>query len=164
MAARLCFATFYLRDIFFGVPVEDVQEVLQFHEVTPVPLACAFLPGVINLRGQILTAMDLKMRLGLTEEAFSGGGMHVVIRCNDGLVSLLVDKIGEVLEIDGELCEIPPKTLKPGVHEVTTLVCKLEEKLLLILDTGKLMQSTGNKALGNGADLLQTPVDAASFN
>jgi len=153
-----------LQDIFFGVPVEDVQEVLEFHEVTPVPLACAFLPGVINLRGQILTAMDLKMRLGLTEKAISGAGMNVVIRSNDGLVSLLVDRIGDVLEIDGELCEIPPETLKPGVREVTTLVCKLDEKLLLILDTGKLLQSIGSKASGDGADLLQTPGAAASFS
>lgn len=147
MAAKSRMATFYLQDIFFGVPVECVQEVLEHQQVTPVPLAPPSLPGIINLRGEILTAVDLNQRLQLGSNSASPFPMNVVLRTADGLVSLLVDRIGDVLEINSDLCEAPPETLLPAVREVTSRVCKLEAQLLLVLMTDKLVQLEHPKTL-----------------
>jgi len=123
MAANHRYSTFYLNNICFGVPVERVQEVMDFQEITPVPLAPTALPGIINLRGQILTTIDLKSRLNLSEHDAGEKPMMMVVRTSAGPINLVVDKIGPVLDVDVELFERPTETLKPAVHEVTTHVC-----------------------------------------
>jgi purine-binding chemotaxis protein CheW len=134
------YATFFLNDVCFGVAIEGVQEVLEYHDITPVPLSSAVLPGIINLRGKILTTIDLKSRLELGGGQTSERPMMMVVRTNEGPMNLVVDKIGAVLDVDTGLFEKPTETLKPGVRAVTTHVCKLEEKLLLVLDTEKIIQ------------------------
>jgi len=140
MAANQKYATFYLNGICFGVPIEKVQEVLEFQEITTVPLSPAVLPGIINLRGQILTTIDLKTRLELAESESQGPSMMIVVRTNEGPMNLVVDKIGSVRDVDPEQFEKPTETLKPGVRAVTTHVCKLNEHLLLVLDTEKIIE------------------------
>jgi len=140
MSASQRFSTFFLNGICFGVHVEKVQEVLEFQQITPVPLSPPVLPGIINLRGQILTTIDLKIRLGLSSAESNGSQMMMVIRSSDGPMNLLVDKIGSVLDVDPDLFEKPTETLKPGVRAVTSEVCKLENQLLLVLDTEKVVQ------------------------
>lgn len=120
--------------------VEKVQEVLEFQDVTPIPLSPPVLPGIINLRGQILTTIDLKTRLGISTAEANGQQMMMVIRTSEGPMNLLVDKIGAVLDVDPDLFEKPTETLKPGVRAVTTHVCKLDNQLLLVLDTEKVIQ------------------------
>ena len=134
------FATFFLNGICFGVAVEKVQEVLEYHEITPVPLSAAVLPGIINLRGQILTTIDLKARLELSASENSERPMMMVVRTSEGPMNLVVDKIGGVLDVDAGLFEKPTDTLKTAVREVTTHVCKLEKNLLLVLDTEKVIR------------------------
>jgi len=140
MAANQRYATFFLNGICFGVAIEGVQEVLEYHEITPVPLSSAVLPGIINLRGQILTTIDLKARLELTASESSERPMMMVVRTSEGPMNLVVDKIGSVLDVDTDLFEKPTETLKPGVRAVTSHVCKLEKQLLLVLDTEKVIQ------------------------
>ncbi len=151
MATSHKYATFYLNGICFGVPIEKVQEVLEFQEITPVPLSPPVLPGIINLRGQILTAIDLKTRLDLSENSSKEQPMMIVVRTGEGPMNLIVDKIGSVLDVDAAQFEKPTETLKPGVRAVTTHVCKLEGRLLLVLDTEKISQIpkqvTGTKPL-----------------
>jgi len=114
--------------------------VLEFQDVTPIPLSPPVLPGIINLRGQILTTIDLKTRLGISTAEANGQQMMMVIRTSEGPMNLLVDKIGAVLDVDPDLFEKPTETLKPGVRAVTTHVCKLDNQLLLVLDTEKVIQ------------------------
>lgn len=140
MATNQRYATFYLNGICFGVPIEKIQEVLEFQEITPVPLSPPVLPGIINLRGQILTTIDLKTRLELTESGTSTQPMMIVMRTSEGPMNLIVDKIGSVLDVDADQFEKPTETLKPGVRAVTTHVCKLECCLLLVLDTEKIIR------------------------
>jgi purine-binding chemotaxis protein CheW len=140
MADSQKYSTFYLNGICFGVPVERVQEVMDFHEITPVPLSPAVLPGIINLRGQIITTIDLKTRLELSRESSSEKPMMVVVRTSEGPMNLVVDRIGNVIDVDPERFEKPTETLKPGVQMATTHVCKLEDCLLLVLDTEKIIQ------------------------
>lgn len=130
------FCTFSLDNLFFGVEVLKVQEVIRFQSMTVVPLAPPAVKGLINLRGQIVTAIDLRRRLGLKERE-DRDPMNIVIRTEDGPVSLLVDEIGDVLEVTDELLEAPPRTIQGVARELITGVYKLEGRLLLMLDTEK---------------------------
>jgi len=129
------FATFFLNGLFLGVEVLKVQEVIRYQEMTRVPIAPAMIRGLINLRGQIVTAIDLRRRLELPPRPEGQLPMNVVVRTDDGAVSLLVDEIGDVLEIPDDTYERTPETLTGVARELVRGVYKLKERLLLILDT-----------------------------
>ncbi|HZR21020.1 MAG TPA: chemotaxis protein CheW [Verrucomicrobiae bacterium] len=129
------YSTFFLNGLFLGVEVLKVQEVIRYQEMTRVPLAPTMVQGLINLRGQIVTAIDLRRRLELPARPEGQLPMNVVVRTDDGAVSLLVDEIGDVVEIQDEVYERPPEALKGVARELVTGVYKLKERLLLILDT-----------------------------
>jgi purine-binding chemotaxis protein CheW len=137
MANAKQFCTFFLNGLYFGVEVLKVQEVIRYQEMTRVPLAPGMIRGLINLRGQIVTAIDLRHRLELPARAADVLPMNVVVRSDDGAVSLLVDEIGDVVEIEEDIFEAPPETLKGVARELIQGVYKLKERLLLILDTEK---------------------------
>lgn len=129
------YCTFFVNGLFFGVEVLNVQEVLRYQQMTRVPLAPVTVQGLINLRGQIVTAIDLRHRLELPGRADGELPMNVVVRGEDGAVSLLVDEIGDVVEIDDDIFENPPETLRGIARELIKGVYKLKERLLLVLDT-----------------------------
>ena len=131
------FCTFYVDGLFFGVNVLKVQEVLNEQDMTPVPLASKEVCGLINLRGQIVTAIDLRQRLDLDRSELQEPPMNVVVHTEDGIFSLLVDEIGDVIEPDEVPFENPPETLEGVAKELVAGVYKLEDRLLLILDTEK---------------------------
>jgi purine-binding chemotaxis protein CheW len=133
MAEKFC--TFLLDGHLFGIPVESVQEVLRSQLVTEVPLAPPEIRGLLNLRGQIVTTIDLRTRLGIPERAEDAPSVNVVVRTGDGAVSLVVDQIGHVLEPPASTFEPAPETVSAIVHELVERVCKLEDGLLLVLDT-----------------------------
>ena len=137
MALVKQFATFYLDRLLFGVEVGKVQEVIRYQEMTRVPLAPSVVTGLINLRDQIVTALDLRRRLELAERAADRLPMNVVVRAGDEAVSLLVDEIGDVLEVEDESFEPPPETLKGIARELIRGAYKLKDRLLLVLDTEK---------------------------
>lgn len=134
------FCTFFLDDLYFGVEVERVQEVIRHQETTRVPLAPEVIGGLINLRGQIVTAIDLRRRLELPERAAQAQPMNVVVRTDDSAVSLLVDEIGDVVEVEEEEFERPPDTLRGAARELIGGAFKLKGKLLLLLDTEKALK------------------------
>jgi purine-binding chemotaxis protein CheW len=131
------FATFTLDSLFLGVDVLKVQEVIRYQEMTRVPTAPAMVEGLINLRGQIITAIDLRLRLDLPPRQSDQLPMNVVVRTDDGALSFLVDEIGDVVEIADESFERIPETVTGVVRELVTGVYKLQGRLLLILDTEK---------------------------
>jgi purine-binding chemotaxis protein CheW len=137
MAAELQYCTFYLRDMYFGLDVLKVQEIIRFQPMTPVPLANPIIRGLINLRGQIVTAIDLRRRLDLPDRSEESPPVNVVIQTDDGAVSLLVDEIGDVLEVSEKAFERPPETLRGTARELIRGTYKLPNQLLLILDTEK---------------------------
>jgi purine-binding chemotaxis protein CheW len=134
------FCTFLVDGQMFGTPVARVQEVIQRQVMTPVPLAPEVVTGMINLRGQIVCAMDLRRRLQLPERAADQTPMSVVVRTNQGTVSLLVDEIGDVIEIAEEALESPPETLQGVAREVVEGVYKLPDRLLLALDINRVVE------------------------
>jgi purine-binding chemotaxis protein CheW len=135
MAETRQFCTFFLEDQFFGVPVQQVQEVIRYQEMTRVPLVPPVIRGLINLRGQIVMALDLRRRFAMADRPESELPMNVVVRTDDGAVSFLVDEIGDVLEVDEENFESPPETIQGAARELVKGVYKLEDRLLLVLDT-----------------------------
>ncbi len=128
------FATFFVADLFFGVDVLNVQEVLCFQQMTRVPQAPGVIEGLINLRGQIVTAIDMRGRLRLPPRAPELKPMNMVVRTIDGAVSLLVDEIGDVLDVDPATYDSPPENLAPAARELICGVHKLKDRLLLVLD------------------------------
>lgn len=132
------YCTFTLDDLYLGVPVEQVQEVIRFQEMTDVPLAPPDVLGLMNLRGQIVTALDLRRKMGLKDRAEDEHPMNVIIAGEDGPVSLLVDEIGDVLEVEAAQRENPPDTLNLTIRELVLGVYKLEGSLLLVLDAERL--------------------------
>lgn len=135
------YCTFHLGDLFFGVEVQKIQEVIRYQEMTRVPLASPVVQGLINLRGQIVTAIDLRRRLELPPRNDDQLPMNVVIRTDDGPMSLLVDEIGDVLEMNPEDFERPPETLSGVARQLIKGAYKLPNRLLLTLDTEKAIQT-----------------------
>jgi purine-binding chemotaxis protein CheW len=146
MANLRQFCTFTVADLFLAIDVLEVQEVIRYQEMTRVPTAPRVVRGLINLRGQIVTAIDLRCRLHLPPSLEDQRPMNVVVRTDDGAVSLLVDEIGDVLELEAENLERPPENIPSAVRELVTGILMLEERLLLVLDTTRLMNFAGTTA------------------
>jgi len=136
------FCTFYLDQLLFGVELQGVQEVIRSLEMTQVPLAPEVVSGLINLRGQIVTAIDLRRRLELQPRPAGSLAMNVVVRSEDGAISMLVDEIGDVVEVDEDTFEPPPETMRGKVRSVILGVHKLKGRLMHVLDTEKACQMT----------------------
>ncbi len=150
MAQTSQFCTFYLDHLLFGVELQGVQEVIRNLEMTQVPLAPGVVRGLINLRGQIVTAVDLRKRLALAPLAADALPMNVVVRSEDGAVSLLVDEIGDVAEVEESTFERPPETLTGPVRAMIRGVYKLDGRLLHVLDKEKACQVGETEAAAVG--------------
>lgn len=129
------FCTFHVGDLLLGVEIDLVQEVLGEEPATRVPLADPWVSGLLNLRGQIVTAIDARRRLGLPPRSPGGRTANVVIRTPDGSVSLVVDREGEVVELPDSEIEALPENVSPAIRAVVTGTCRVNESLLLMLDT-----------------------------
>ena len=140
------FCTFFLNRLYFGIEVQHVQEVIRYQQMTRVPLAPLDICGLINLRGQIITAIDLRRRLGLSQSPAQSMPsdeqlpFNVVVRNGSEVVSLLVDEIEDILELEQDNFEPPPTTLKGRVRQLLQGAYKLKNQLLLILDTEKILE------------------------
>jgi purine-binding chemotaxis protein CheW len=139
------YCTFFLDTHYFGIDVLKVQEVIRYQEMTRVPLAPSVVRGLINLRGQIVTAIDLRRRLELPDRPEGTLPVNVVVQTDDGAVSLLVDEIGDVLRVSANAFERPPETLRGTARELILGAYKLENQLLLILDTARTVNVTNGR-------------------
>ncbi|WP_336924003.1 chemotaxis protein CheW [Aquipuribacter sp. SD81] len=128
------YCTFWVDDLYLGIDALTVQEVLRNPGLTPVPLAPPAVRGLINLRGQIVTALDLGARLGRTP---TERRMNVVVRTAEGSVSLLVDRIADVVEVRRSGHEAVPTTLVGVAREQLSATCPLPDSLLLVLDVAR---------------------------
>lgn len=136
-------STFTVGTYLFGVDVAVVQEVVRLQQRTPVPLAPPEIAGLINLRGQVLTAIDLRARLGLPPAggalAASGERLNVVVRVDDDPVSLLVDEIGGVVDVSQVPFEQTPSTVDERVRDLLLGAYPLPDRLLLALDARRVL-------------------------
>jgi purine-binding chemotaxis protein CheW len=145
MAPEGQFCTFFVKDLFLGLEVTCIQEVIRYQPLTVVPLTSPVIAGLMNLRGQIVTAIDLRYRLGLSPRDTDARPLNVVVRTAEGPVSLLVDEIGDVIVVEQAAFERPPDTLGSEARGLIRGAYKLKGRLLLVLDAARTLDSeTGN--------------------
>jgi purine-binding chemotaxis protein CheW len=132
------YATFYVDELYFGILTSQVVELTKGTEVTPVPLAPYAVSGLINLRGQIVTAIDMRKRLKFKPNLSADNIITVFIRNNGVLFGLSIDKVSDILELEDSDLEPPPSNMPATAYELIIGFHKLAGKLLFILDADKL--------------------------
>ena len=123
----------------FGLPISRVQDVFAPDRLTRVPLAPPEIAGLLNLRGRIVTAIDMRRRLGLDALAADAPRMAVGVECKGESYGLLIDAIGEVLKLSASGREDNPVNLDPGLARVSAGVHRLDGKLLVVLDVDRVL-------------------------
>ncbi|HVO20948.1 MAG TPA: chemotaxis protein CheW [Anaeromyxobacter sp.] len=137
MAEPIQICTFALEGSTFALPVAEIREVVRGLSVTPVPLAGGAVRGLVNLRGQIAMAVDLRRRFDLPARPSGQDEVNVVVDAGEGPVCLTVDDVGDVILVPADSIERPPETLRPGVRELVRGICKRDDGLVLLLDTSR---------------------------
>lgn len=137
--------TFTLADQLFGVPVLQVNDVLSPQRITPTPLAPSSVSGVMNLRGRIVTAIDVRKCLGQVPRSENEKKISVVVDSNGELFSLMIDAVGDVISLTQDKYESTPATLDARWRSVSSGIYKLENKILVILDVEKLLSIAAEK-------------------
>jgi purine-binding chemotaxis protein CheW len=140
------FVTMTIAGQLFGIPVLQVQDVLGPQRITRIPLAPARVAGALNLRGRIVTAIDVRTRLGLGKRMDGGKEMSIVVAHKDELYSLIVDEVGEVLSLSLADLESNPSTLDSLWREFSTGIVRLDGRLLVVVDIGRLLESAEAEA------------------
>lgn len=136
------YCTFWVDGLSFALAVEQVQEVLRYQRMTVVPKAPGAVFGLINLRGQIVTALDLRCRLGLPPRPEGVFPVNVIVRSRGEVISLLVDDIGDVIDTATADLQPTPTNLPANLREAVSAVMPLAESILLILDADRAVDVT----------------------
>jgi purine-binding chemotaxis protein CheW len=147
------FVTVFVADQLFGISVRAVRDVLGPQRITRIPLAPPEVAGALNLRGRVVTAIDVRRRLGLPARANNDRGMSVVVESGGELYGLIVDSIAEVLNLPPEGYERNPSTLSPRWREISAGIHRLDERLMVVLDIDSLLRLP-RAAAGTGQDRL----------
>lgn len=137
------YVTMSVGDQMFGIPVLKVQDVLGTQTITRVPLAPPEVAGSLNLRGRIVTAIDIRPRLGMPKRDASKKPMSVVVEHDDELYSLLVDSVGEVLRLDTRDYQRNPPTLSARLREASDGIYRLNGALLVVLSVESVLNLGG---------------------
>ncbi|MCB2081902.1 MAG: chemotaxis protein CheW [Rickettsiales bacterium] len=124
----------------FGILVLDVEDVIEPTNITPIPKAPPEVRGLINLRGRIVTVIDMRVRLGLAKKDDDEIGRSVVVTHDDQLYSLAVDAVGDVIVLENRLYEPNPVNLSPAWQEVSAGVYRLESELMIVLEVDKILK------------------------
>lgn len=140
------YVTVVLGGQLFGLPISRVQDVFMPQRVTRVPLAQPEIAGVLNLRGRIVTAIDMRCRLGLPPRDETRPPMAVGIECKGESYGLLINSVGEVLKLDDNTREPNPVNLDTGLAQISAGVHRLDKQLLVILDVDRVLD-TGHEAM-----------------
>ena len=139
-AEERVFVTLTVGDQLCGVPVLGVRDILAEQAITRIPLAPPEIAGSLNLRGRIVTAIDLRHRLGLPPPAQGTPRMSVVAEQGGELYALLVDQVAEVMSLKEAAFEPNPQTLPPNWAQFSAGIYRLENRLLVVLDVGRLLE------------------------
>jgi len=154
------FATFFLNDTLLGLPILTVREITPNIEITEVPLAPDFIRGLVNLRGQVVTIIDLGTKLGLGGHKISEKSRLIIIKTNtelsdiaielgvktsDDPVGLLIDKIGDVVSAEGDEIEPPPANMDVGDLKYIRGIVKTKETLLTVLNLHQLLATENSQ-------------------
>lgn len=140
------YVTFYVKGQLFGIPVLQVQDILSPDRIAFIPLAPPEVRGSINLRGRIVTVIDVRVRLGLKQREAGQPSMGVTVEHHNELYTLLVDKVGDVIGLASDLYESNPSTLDPLWREYANGVYRLDKQLMVVLDVSRLLEIRSGRA------------------
>jgi purine-binding chemotaxis protein CheW len=138
------YSTFWVHNLFFGIEVVKVQEIIRQQEMTEVPLASNAIEGLINLRGQIVIAIDTRRSLGLPGIEGEDYRTNIVIQSEESAISLLVDEIGDVIDVPLSAFAPVPDNMPLEQRVLIECVYDLKEGLMLVLDTARVFQNACN--------------------
>lgn len=138
-------ATFFVADMWCGIQVDRVQEVLLDQDLEPVPMAAAGVVGLLNLRGQVLAAVDLRRRMGLAVRAPDASAIHYIIDLGDGLESLIVDRAGPVVTTAGQRQWPVPETTPAGIADMLVGAYQHPDGLLLVVSLNRVLPSSSQQ-------------------
>ncbi len=133
------FLTIFIDNQMFGIPVLQIQDVLGEQKVTKIPLASSEISGALNLRGRIVTAINVRVKLGLPDLPKDKKRMSVVVEHENELYSLTIDKVGDVLSLENKYFEQHPATLDKIWKDISSGIYRLDGQLLVVLDVPKLL-------------------------
>ena len=133
------YLTFWPDQQMFGVPIADVVQIIGIQEITPIPNSPAYAKGVINLRGNIIPVIDVRLRFSKTESVYGERTCIIVTQLDDSLIGFIVDSVDEVTTIEDDNISPPPKVSKDRTNAFLAGIGKLENKVVLLLDTGKIL-------------------------
>ena len=137
----------------FGVPISLVHEIVRVPEITAVPEAPAYVEGVINLRGKIVSIVDLRKRFGEKEITQNKKNRILVVEVEKKMVGLIVDAASEVLRMSSDDIDNPPNVFEEGELNYVTGVGKLKDRLIILIELNKVLQKGELKRLGEVAAL-----------
>jgi purine-binding chemotaxis protein CheW len=137
-ARQLC--GFRIGKDFYAIPVLEVQEVVKPQVKTSVPLAPEYIDGLINLRGQVVTAINMRRLLKIEDDYNEEDYMNIIVKHSDGLYSLVVDEVLDVMEVEMDRFSETPPTLEANIKNYIHGVFKLEDKLLILLNLNKVFE------------------------
>ena len=137
------FLTINVANQLFGIPVLQVQDVLREQAVTKIPLASPEVAGSLNLRGRIVTAIDVRRSLSMPDREDDQSSMSVVVEHKEELFSLIIDSVGDVLSLKKANFERNPGTLDPKWRDISTGIFQLDDNLLIVMDVSKLLENIG---------------------
>ena len=136
----------------FGVPIDMVHEIVRVPEITAVPDSPEYIEGVINLRGKIVSIVDLRKRFGEKQIARHKKNRILVVEVESKMVGLIVDAASEVLKMSHTHVEAPPNVFEEGELNYVTGVGKLNDRLIILIDLNKILQKGELRRLGEMAD------------
>lgn len=140
MTGRSEYVTFRLADQWLGIPVVGVQEVLTAQRIARVPMAPAAIAGFLNLRGQIVTALDLRMTLGLDARLPGDDVMNVVVRHEGELFSFMVDEVGDVVSVAEQSVQPTPASLDARWRAASVGIVRRDHDLMLVLSVHEVIR------------------------
>lgn len=145
------FLTFTLKNEEYGIEILKVQEIKGFSKITPIPNAPVFVRGVMNLRGTVVPIIDLRARFSMNEKDYDQFTVIIVVNVGSRVVGLVVDTVSDVLNIPTEQIAEPPELAGNGDGSCITGMGKLGERIIMLLDIGRLVGAENLASLDTAA-------------
>lgn len=142
----LQWGTFRLENELYGINVVQIREVLRYTEITPVPGSPYFVIGIINLRGNVVTVIDTRIRFGLEEGSIDDNTRIVIVEIDSQVIGMLVDSVAEVTYIKLKDIEVTPNVGNDETSKFISGVCNNNDELLIMIDLKKMIETTDTKS------------------
>jgi purine-binding chemotaxis protein CheW len=136
------YLTFWTDKQLFGVPISDVVQIIGIQEITPIPDSPIYAKGVINLRGSIIPVIDVRLRFSKPETEYTERTCIIVTKIEQSYIGFIVDSVDEVTTISDEDISAPPKVSKDRTNTYLTAIGKVENKVVLLLDTSRILNES----------------------